>query len=378
MSARQSGHDGVMGERRRTSRDGALDALRAFAACCVVLYHLSPSFVTYGSGGGDLSSAVEAVALLLRAMMASCVPIFFLVTGVLYAERSPSPKRCLRKAAKLLLLTLFWGVATWLVLAFEQGRDVSLGLCLSEVFQLKMGVLNHLWFLPALAICYMVLPVMCALRSDSPGVYRGVSIVILFSAFGFDLVNRVLTICGWRLDSALPLQFDSFLGNFDPLGGIYSFTIAYVVLGMHLGRSWRADYMRMATIGAVVGVLALAFYGEASMLVTGSDYDVTWNGYGFVGTACFTCFLYGAFKRTDWLADGGPLGRMVSWLGRHTLGIYLFHWVMLPLVRPFVFHFSGFTQVAVSLAVVAMIVVLSAGLSALMRRCAWSRALLSV
>lgn len=51
MSARQSGHDGVMGERRRTSRDGALDALRAFAACCVVLYHLSPSFVTYGSGG---------------------------------------------------------------------------------------------------------------------------------------------------------------------------------------------------------------------------------------------------------------------------------------------------------------------------------------
>ena len=228
--------------------------------------------------------------------MASCVPIFFLVTGVLYAERSPSPKRCLRKAAKLMLLTLFWGVATWLVLAFEQSSDVSLGLCLSEVFQLKMGVLNHLWFLPALAICYMVLPVMCALRSDSPGVYRGVSIVVLFSAFGLDLVNRVLTICGWGLESALPLQFDSFLGNFDPLGGIYSFTIAYLVLGMHLGRSWRTDYMRMTTIGAVVGVLVLAFYGEASMLVTGGDYDVTWNGYGFVGTACFACFLYGVLS----------------------------------------------------------------------------------
>lgn len=84
------------------------------------------------------------------------------------------------------------------------------------------------------------------------------------------------------------------------------------------------------------------------------------------------------FKRTGWLADSGPLGRMVSWLGRHTLGIYLFHWLMLPLVRPFVFHFSGFEQVAVSLAVVAMIVVLSAGLSALMRKCAWGRALLSV
>lgn len=51
VSARQSGHNGVMGEQRRASRDGALDALRAFAACCVALYHLSPSFVTYGSGG---------------------------------------------------------------------------------------------------------------------------------------------------------------------------------------------------------------------------------------------------------------------------------------------------------------------------------------
>ena len=311
-----------------------VDALKALGALLVVAYHCGVVSL--------VGAAADSYPLLyLRSFFAICVPAFFLATGLLYSGRDFPVGKGLRKAAKLFALTLIWGGVTWIIVAGEKGLAVSPGTWISGVLTLQQGVVNHLWFLPALAIVCLLLPFFSSLQRHDPRLFSVLVVGCLVFVFGCDALSRLADLAGWVIDSQALGKLAAFVNRFNPLHGIHGHSIAYCLVGMWLsGREERLEERcpRVSSLlpwaGILAGPLLLAAYSAARVRLTGEPYDPTWNGYSFVGTFVAVAGIYLILHRVlSGVGSTLSMGKIISLVGRNSLAVYLFHWPLTGLVR---------------------------------------------
>ncbi len=329
-------------------RIAGLDLMKVLGAYFVVLYHLTfrnPPDVMAGGG-----KAVFCYAL--TTFMSICVPLFFTASGALSLRRPLDLKKNTLRCIHLALLILFWTLASLCIVLALRGERSSPREFFTIASELRVGYIQHLWYLPTFLFLTLLLPILHSLRNGSKRIYRyGLALIFIFT-FGNLFLNDLEYLLRWvtgRIGHTGNRQFFWYVNFF---GYHYWYAVFYLALGAFLAE-YRQVFQRYRTIAIVsipLCVLMLTLSGLARSHVRGEVFDPVFNNYGNLFTLTLTSavsiLLLGCHPK-------GILRRVASSIASCSLGIYLIHWLIiealldyLPTVANSVL-FAPFTAVAV-------------------------------
>lgn len=304
-----------------------IDLLKAVGCFLVIFYHLR---------GAPLEANGQSLFFghYLSAVMASCVPLFFLSSGALYANRELTFEKALRKALLLVFLTLFWAVVSAAVFDVTHG-ETSLTTILTDALTLRSKRANHLWFLPALATSYLAAPILIAVRKSGERIWNQVVLLIVFLAFGMGALANLATVLDLALDTKFFANSFGILQRFNLLRDAHPEALAFFALGMWMDRrELPRRALKIAPIVLILAPVPLALRGMTMAALTGESYDTTWGGMCSLPTMLFVAALYVIAR--SW-AQGtserdSRLGRIVSFVARNSFAVYILHWFVRPVL----------------------------------------------
>ena len=308
------------GGRRRLDVDG----MRLLAACFVLMYHFRLFPLNH--------EAPSSMNLYVRSAISCCVPIFFFLTGILYSRRRISFQNSLNKAIRLFCLTLVWALILWPIRALQGGLEVRLNMYVAGVLTLQQGIINYLWFLPALAIVYLLLPFFCIIANEDRRLLGRIAFATCLFTFGLDAFQRVGEVFDWVFDTQILLKGVSFLNKFNPLRGVHGFSIAFCLVGMVWEDIEEALSRKSALVCLVMAPLLLAGYSAFRMQATHEAYDPTWHGYSCVSTLIVVACLFSIVsKLLSHINPDSVFAELINYIGGNSFGVYLLHH---PLLGP--------------------------------------------
>lgn len=128
-----------------------------------------------------------------------------------------------------------------------------------------------------------------------------------------------------------------FLNQFNPLRGIYGYSIAYFLVGMYIGGlDYRPKTARFGVISlllCIVSPIGLAMYKVMFDKLTNGNYDPVFGGYSCISTLILTVSLYYLVGiLTDRLPDCGRVSGAIKFLGVNAFAVYLLHMFVRPLI----------------------------------------------
>lgn len=282
-----------------------IDNLRGIACLMVVMIHTTTWYVTNAQ---SVSPMNWDLANVLNSASRVSVPLFFMISGFLFfGERSAQPRHFLRIA---LCLLFYSGVALAYIVLFT---SINAELSLKNLLQ--KPVFYHLWFFFAIAVIYLVSPLI-QVKNIS-----GKMLLVLMVMIGI---------------IANPNTVTQKIGGFEwlPINlYINGDTFYYILYGM-LGR---AIGMMDTQKRALTVISALLCITAVVVISRGTLYELRWRGnfadtwYVYCGPAVFifAMSLLTLVKNTLNTQTVPVLGL----ISRHSLGIYGFHALIIHALR---------------------------------------------
>ena len=138
------------------NRIGYLDTAKGIAIICIVIGHS----YSYHVGNGSF---------LIPYLYSFHVPIFFVISGILYARRSQEHINVLKKVKGLILPYFFWGTAYQICLGF---LSVIGGASFRQQIYTRVSTVLHLtsgamWFLPTMFVATILFQLSCKISNIS-------------------------------------------------------------------------------------------------------------------------------------------------------------------------------------------------------------------
>lgn len=319
-------------------RSIGLDLLRIFAAFTVVVQHVS----SYGLEGFPAGTMGWRASNFYCAGVRWAVPVFFVISGHLFLNRAGkfSVSKILKKNLPKLIVVYFVWLLFYATVSIDV-RSMEFADALRAVIQeaLNNGK-YHLWFLPAMIGCYLMLPVFHTLTEYKEGRYLK-CVCIMFFVLGimrstlFPFQDNYLAIAVWRIDFCLA----GYLG--------------YFLLGAYLGRinaeKYQIRYMAVFLFLTLAAhVMICDRLGVRSGLLYGNFHLLT-----FIEGV----LLFLIAKKLEGLMMPEVGMKIITALAEATLGVYLMHiyvlehleqisiysftqWLSIPAISLLIFGFS--------------------------------------
>ena len=282
-----------------------IDNLRGIACLMVVMIHTTTWYVT---NAHSVSPITWDIANILNSASRVSVPLFFMISGYLFfGERSAQ----LRHFLRIGLCLLFYSTVALLYIALFTSINVEISL----KNLLQKPVFYHLWFFFAIAVIYLVSPL---IQVKHVG---GKMLLVLMVVIGI-IANP----------NTVPQKIDGF--EWLPINlYINGDTFYYILYGM-LGR---AIGMMDTQHKPLSWMSAALFIAGVFIISRGTLYELQWRGnfadtwYLYCGPMVFICAI-----ALLTLVKNTLVTRTVSGLGlisRHSLGIYGFHALIIHALR---------------------------------------------
>lgn len=187
-----------------------------------------------------------------------------------------------------------WGSITTVVLGAEQGWSPTVVGFIQSVLGFKHGVTNHLWFLAAMSVLLMVLPMILSVKGTDESLFRKMAWAAVATVFGLDLFTRFAQIICWLTDIEAAPVLATFLSEFAPLRGNTGLGFSYLLLGMLIGGEGKPCWGKITSLVVVVAAPMLQTLYAVLFIQNGAgeSYDPIWSGYTFVGTAALVVAMY--------------------------------------------------------------------------------------
>lgn len=287
-----------------SNKIGWIDNLRAVACMMVVMIHATTYYVTTGIGVGEHNWDMANV---LNSLSRVGVPLFFMISGFLFfGERSANKKHFIRIACCI----VFYSVIALIYIALF----TRIGFWPSLQAILQKPVFYHLWFFYAIAVIYLLSP----LISVKPVSGRYLAGVIVILAIIANPNTSKLTVDQVRL---LPV-------NLYIVGDTFYYLL-YALAGRAIGllATQRRSLNLLAVAGFVLSVILIIRGTKSQMFINGSFADTF---YIYTGPLVFVA----AVSLLVWVKNCLP--NPIGWLGvisRHSLAIYGFHAIIVNLMR---------------------------------------------
>jgi len=295
------------------SRLAYLDRLRVAAAMTVVMIHVAAA----GWYDTPPASADWQAMNVYDSLSRWSVPAFFMISGALFLSpgRSDPPSRIWRRnISRLLVMYLFWSaVYTVLGSGIQHSRDPR------YLLQHLWDGHYHLWYLPAMAGVYALVPLLQRIV-ESRELAR---YFVLITGVASVLVPTLGLV---PLAGHLSADLVSRVAPFLVAGFPFYFVLGHLLheYGQHLPRWLPPTVYASAAVGALVTIAGTAW------ISMGAGKPISLYGYLTLGVVAMSVGVFLAVRRA---ADGSPTSPRLVQIARWTLPIYLIHPAFLRLVQ---------------------------------------------
>ena len=291
-----------------------IHVLRAASAFMVVAGHAnSRNWQLWGK----VSASQWWQGNIIGSSLTACVPLFFMVSGFLLLPKVESVSTFLQKRfTKILIPLAAWSIIYILWRKYYEHEAIPLPL--GFLYFLSGPTYVHLWFLYAIMTLYLITPV---LRVVIHGGHR--AILYYIPTIGFFAVSIFpLT------KEYLGLKFGLNLGFFG--GHIGYFILGYLMGHMSLSTGKTAlcavIWAICTAIGALANYAVCRATGDSSAQMLANEMP-----HVIIGTLC-------AFFMLKWVSaylerSPAPVRKFIESVGGLSFGIYLFHIIVLVLLR---------------------------------------------
>lgn len=299
------------------------DAIKVLAAFLVVLYHTGMVDVGYCEGVYYYPTLTQ----LLKLFCACGVPLFFMINGALTVRRDYDLKKTSLKTFRSIFVGYFWGMAMQTILVIRN-HDLSI----------YSWYNNYYWFMYTLAILYVIKYVMNKLPQWCRWCLVTALLVYPFATnLAWDIVilkNPTVSLPGWWHVGFFTLYSVVYLyaGDFFAHNNIFA------------NKKW------IFVLSAVIGLTLLALEATAVTNLYKAPFDSGNFCFPTLGALLLSIPLFVWVK--DWKLKDGWLKRYISFLANNSLGIYMFHLLLLATAGTL---FPQIRDLRLNLVVVALI-----------------------
>lgn len=315
----------------KNKRIWGYDLLKMIAMFLVVLYHLgNVDYGGYVEGEFYLPNVTKA----LYAFCSAGVPLFFMVNGALVVDKCWSLKKTILKSAKLVFVSF-----TWVLLLFYGLLGIIYGM-----WPNLTAFRTQFWFLNTLALIYIVSYVLGKAFWLKTIVICLLLIVPFLSNFAWDLI--VL------FNPQVDVPFYGHTGVFTLYSIVY-FYLGFFLRNKIINKRWSFFFILIGI--ALVNIEVIAMTNHDHVV-----YDGVNASFPTLGAMSISSGLFCLFKNAKISND--KFRRFVFFIGRNTIGIYVFHGTCLFFIR----HYSilpvvinPFLAIIISIAILILMASLS-------------------
>lgn len=342
-----------------------IDLLKCLAIYLVLAFHgtLYNNLVYAGM------PLTELLRYFFRAVLSTCVPLFFTVNGYLLLSRPMDLKKHTRKTLKMMLLTCFWMFFLLLVLQPYYQDYYSWESFWDTCWELRDGWNNQLWYLEILIGIYLIFPLLKTAFDRDRTSFYWFAVVAAVLAFGGRTIDLGVTVLRLLMRNEYAMYYNEFplFSTFNPLSS--SMGLAYFCIG---GVIWSvegrlrqipAKWRNLAAVtGLVLCCCIFGIMGWRFSLYRKKVWDLVWNGYNTVFTLGSVLCLY--VLSLNWQREA----KLVRQISSNTLGIYLIHDLLHKLFTPYVTAFAPMRSLPGTLVYAAALLLVSLGVCLVLRK----------
>ena len=276
------------------------DLIKAIAIFMIVFYHMGG--LDYGKIESD-EYYIPNFNKFLLSFCASSVPLFLMVNGALVLPRHLAFKDSCLKAMRMLFLLIF-------------GKIVLQYIVLEKCFRIEEEM-AHFWFLGTLGIIY----ILSFFLNQKKWIKSIILILLIIYPFITNLIFDFIVF--FHPDT----QF--YLLGHD--GFLTLYTLVYFYLGYYIKDfQIRPIY---AYLLIIIGLILINF----EVIVLSNYYHFVYDGvngsFPTIGAMMLSAGIFFRFLRVTF--SGRLIRGLISLIGRNTLGIYLFHVLVIFLMRKY-------------------------------------------
>lgn len=292
-------------------REYSLDLMKVFACLAVVAAHT----LNINKGPVNMVAAMSAVM---------CIPLFLQIGGYLMLKRPGfSWRYALRKVATILVVCLGWE-ALHAAAHFAVYRELRPFVQSWAMDFFQQGLFYHFWYMGALILVYLAMPLLDRLMQRSPRRYS--SLLIVLGCFNA-VLDLFLTFTGNRALMSIPQSLRvHFWLFYAMLGGWIARNPAPVAKLRSRLKLWHV-LVALAVIIPYVRYMGKIAYG-------GADLELFY-GCVLVQICAFLLFVY-----VQGTVFPEKIGKWIVRLGSLTMGIYIMHPFVLAVLTKFVPAFT--------------------------------------
>ena len=299
-----------------------IDFLKCLAIFFVVFYH------SYTVNTDIFSNKlVPYFNYFIETIFTIGVPLFFIVNGFLLLGREIDLKRHLMKMANICIVVVFWHVICVFLSIFIKSNPLTL-----KNFVIEVWNAEYLWFLQALFVVYVFVPLIKNAFDSNRRVYYYFLCATTMFTFGNELIGILANIFEFLIGKNFFTHSFNFFNNFNTFRGIYGFPIVYFMIGGLIYKeidkiNYNINRSLMAGIGIVSWILLFLF----GVIMSFSDmkvYDVVFQGYDKIFTLVLSISIFILalnYRGTK------KIRKISSIIGSNTLGIYCVQWPVVAL-----------------------------------------------
>ena len=313
------------------------DLIKTIAIFLIVFYHLGG--IDYGAielGSFYFPSSKK----FFSAFCAAGVPLFFMVNGALVIHKNMQWKQLLLKAFHLLFLLVFWKFVLQYIIS-------------NQLLGIKENMV-HFWFLGTMSVVYLLSIVL--------NKYIHLRFFFLFFLLLFPFSYNLF----WDIYLFLFPSFNSF--KITHTGFFTLYAILYYFLGNHLRNHQISNYYSLSLI--LLGLILVNFEVVAMSNHFLVVYDGVNSSFPTFGALSMSVGIFLFFK--DISLHDGITKNLVSYVGQNTMGIFIFHVLIIFILHKFTPGMLINNNLFVSLSISLLIILFTSSISMIINRSIFS------
>ena len=310
-----------------------IDLVKSVALLFVTIYH-NECYNIYYTATND--------SLLLntcRAILSSCVPLFFLVNGFLLFNKEFDLKKHTKKIIKLVVLTVISGIITLILILKVKGEVISAKDFFVILYQMREGYVNHLWFMGALICIYIFFPLLKNSFDNNKKIFIWFIIICAIITFGNKFLNMIWTITGYLIGKVNYVANFNFFHMFNPLRGLFGYSFVYFCIGGLMFNyikkiKHKKIYKLYSVIIILISSFLLALYGMFCSKIQNGSWDFVWHGMDTIFTFLNTIALF--VLCVYYNGGNKSIYKVLYYISSNSLLIYIVHMFVMHLTMKYV------------------------------------------